>query len=152
MSNILQFRLTSIGQSASWNAIHTGISVALTHVQLGSGNRIPDGSEQSLLAPHQTSAIAAGALVSGTQIRISALFTGLDSYSINEIGLWAGNPGESGSFLFAYWSQSSGSIGAKSPGVDFIFQHDMAVTDAVASGTVTILADNSQAQASDRHR
>ncbi len=144
MSTPIQFRLTAAGQQAAWNAQNTGLSLELTHVQFGSGNRAPNGSETALLDPKKSVPIAAGSRVSASQIRLSALLTGADSFAVSEIGIWTGKPGTSGAVLFAYWSQPSGSIAAKAPGVDFIFSHDMALGDAVAANAVTVVADTNQ--------
>lgn len=144
MSNNLQFRLTGAGQAAAWNASNTGIALELTHVQFGSGNRAPTGTETALVTPQAYVAIAAGSRVAPNQIRLSAMLTGTSSFNIAEIGIWKGVPGQAGSVLFAYWSQASGVLGAKAPGVDFIFTHDMVLSDAVAAGAVTVVADTSQ--------
>ena len=74
MSVALQFKLTQTGQAAVWNANNTGTSLNLTHIQFGSGNRAPSGTETALLTPQQAVAIAAGFSVSATQIRMSAIF------------------------------------------------------------------------------
>ena len=144
MSTNLQFRLTSAGQAAAWNASNTGIALELTHVQFGSGNRAPTGTETALVTPQTYVAIAAGNRVAPNQIRLSAMLTGTSSFNIAEIGIWKGVPGQPGSVLFAYWSQASGVLGAKAPGVDFIFTHDMVLSDAVAAGSVTVVADTNQ--------
>lgn len=144
MSVALQFKLTQTGQAAVWNANNTGTSLNLTHIQFGSGNRAPSGTETALLRPQQAVAIAAGFSVSSTQIRMSAIFTGNQNYVIREVGLWAGNPAVGGSKLVGYWSQAAGDLAMKSPGVDFIFSHDMTLDAAVPAGSLTILADNAQ--------
>lgn len=144
MSVALQFKLTQTGQAAVWNANNTGTSLNLTHIQFGSGNRAPSGTETALLSPQQAVAIAAGFSVSSTQIRMSAIFTGNQNYVIREVGLWAGDPAIVGSKLVGYWSQAAGDLAMKSPGVDFIFSHDMTLDAAVPAGSLTILADNAQ--------
>lgn len=144
MSTNLKFRLTSAGQAAAWNASNTGIALELTHVQFGSGNRAPTGTETALVTPQAYVAIAAGNRVAPNQIRLSAMLTGTSSFNIAEIGIWKGVPGQPGSVLFAYWSQASGVLGAKAPSVDFIFTHDMVLSDAVAAGSVTVVADTNQ--------
>lgn len=144
MSVALQFKLTQTGQAAVWNANNTGTSLNLTHIQFGSGNRAPSGTETALLSPQQAVAIAAGFSVSSTQIRMSAIFTGNQNYVIREVGLWAGDPAVGGSKLVGYWSQAAGDLAMKSPGVDFIFSHDMTLDAAVPAGSLTILADNAQ--------
>ena len=143
MSVALQFKLTQTGQAAVWNANNTGTSLNLTHIQFGSGNRAPSGTETALLTPQQAVAIAAGFSVSTTQIRMSAIFGGNQNYVVREVGLWAGDPAVVGSKLVGYWSQATGDLAMKSPGVDFIFSHDMTL-DAVPAGSLTILADNAQ--------
>jgi hypothetical protein len=144
MSVALQFKLTQTGQAAVWNASNTGTSLSLTHVQFGSGNRTPSGTETALLSPQQAVAIAAGFSVSATQIRMSAIFPGSQNYVIREVGVWSGDPAVVGSKLVGYWSQASGDLATKSPGVDFIFSHDMTLDAAVPAGSLTILADNAQ--------
>lgn len=144
MSVALQFKLTQTGQAAVWNANNTGTSLNLTHIQFGSGNRAPSGTETALLSPQQAVAIAAGFSVSSTQIRMSAIFTGNQNYVVREVGLWAGDPAVAGSKLVGYWSQAAGDLAMKSPGVDFIFSHDMTLDAAVPAGSLTILADNAQ--------
>lgn len=144
MSVALQFKLTQSGQAAVWNARNTGISLNLTHIQFGSGNRAPSGTETALLNPQQAVPIAAGFSVSPTQIRMSAIFSGNQNYVIREVGVWAGDPAANGSKLVGYWSQAAGDLAMKSPGVDFIFSHDMTLDAAVPAGGLTILADNAQ--------
>lgn len=144
MSVALQFKLTQTGQAAVWNANNTGTSLNLTHIQFGSGNRAPSGTETALLSPQQAVAIAAGFSVSSTQIRMSAIFSGNQNYVVREVGVWAGDPAVGGSKLVGYWSQAAGDLAMKSPGVDFIFSHDMTLDAAVPAGSLTILADNAQ--------
>ena len=144
MSVALQFKLTQTGQAAVWSANNTGTSLNLTHIQFGSGNRAPSGTETALLSPQQAVAIAAGFSVSSTQIRMSAIFSGNQNYVVREVGLWAGDPAVGGSKLVGYWSQAAGDLAMKSPGVDFIFSHDMTLDAAVPAGSLTILADNAQ--------
>jgi hypothetical protein len=144
MSVPLRFKITQGGQTAVWNATRTGLALELTHLQLGSGNRAPSGTETALLAPQQAVPIAAGFSVTPTQIRMAGVFGGSQSYVIREASAWNGPPDVAGSTLVLYWSQESGDLAVKSPGVDFIFSHDMALDDALPAGSLTILADNSQ--------
>lgn len=144
MSLHLPLKLLQRGRTALWNASRTGITLNLTHVQLGSGNRVPDGAETSLLEPRQSVAIAAGHLVAAGQIRMSAIFSGEQSYSIREVGLWSGDPALAASILLAYWSQATGELTVKSPGVDFVFSHDLTLDSALPAGSLTVLADTGQ--------
>lgn len=145
MSVAIQFMLTSVGQLAVWNAKKNGLSLDLTHIQLGSGNRTPDGLEVALVQPQEAAAIAGGSQITPTQVRMAALFSSNAEYEIREIGLWAGNPATAGSVLVGYWSQAAGVLAIKAAGVDFVFSHDMVLDGAVPAGTLNILADTSQA-------
>lgn len=148
MSISLPFKLTQAGLAACWNAKNTGITVDITHVQIGSGNRDPDGSEVVLVTPQEVVAIAAGSRVAPGQVRMTAMFAGnAMTYDISELGLWSGAPGAPGSVLVCYWSQAAGILTAKAAGVDFVFAHDMAISDATSAGTITILSDPSVAPA-----
>jgi len=144
LSASINMKITGDGQAALFNAQNTGFELALTHIQFGSGNRLVDGSEVALIAPKQTAPMSPqGQRISPTQLRVSALFLGsaiTTPYEINEIGIWAGEPGQTGSVLFAYWSQPSGNLAVMSVGVDFSWTHDMYV-DAAVGGAVNIVVD-----------
>lgn len=144
MSVSINFNFTQKGQAAVFNAQKTGTSLNLTHIQLGSGNKVPAGTELALVTPQQVAAIAAGSSVSPTQIRMSAIFSGTTNFNIGEIGLWSGDPAVNTSVLVAYWSQANGFLAVKSNGVDFVFSHDMVLNTAVPPGSLTILADQAQ--------
>ena len=145
MSISLQFKLTQAGQSAAFNATNTGLSLNLTHVEVGSGNKTPTGLETALVTPVASVGIAAGFSVSPSQIRMTAVFSGAASFAVREVGLWSGVPGAAGSVLVCYWSQASGDLVVKASGVDFVFSHDMVIDSAVASGSLTVVADPAQA-------
>ncbi len=143
MSDII-FHLTQAGSVVAWNASHTGLALNLTHIQMGSGNRVPDGTETALIKAEQFVPIAAGAAVSPSQIRLSAIFRGMQQYYVAEIALWMGEPGTPGAVLVFYWSQAQGMLAAKYPNVDFIFSHDLKLTNALPDNTLTIQADPDQ--------
>lgn len=145
MSVALQFSLTVAGQTAAWNAKKTGLSLDLTHIQLGSGNRLPNGLEVALVQPQEAAAIAGGSQITPNQVRMSALFSSNVGYEIREIGLWSGNPANPGSVLVGYWSQAAGVLAVKAPGVDFVFSHDMVLDGAVPAGALNVLVDAAQA-------
>jgi hypothetical protein len=144
MSITVQFTVTTAGRAAAWNANSTGIDLALTHIQLGSGNRVPNGAEVALVTPQQKAAIGSGFNVSDTQIRMSAIFTGALAYAIREVGIWAGDPA-AGGILFGYWSQASGSLADKSANLDLVFSHDMILDASLPPGSVTVVVDTAQA-------
>lgn len=145
MSVALQFSLTVAGQTAAWNAKKTGLSLDLTHIQMGSGNRAPNGLEVALVQPQEAVAIAGGSQIAPNQVRMSALFSSMLGYEIREIGLWSGNPAAPGSVLVGYWSQAAGVLAVKAAGVDFIFSHDMVLDGAVPAGAINVLVDTAQA-------
>lgn len=145
MSVALQFNLTSAGKTAVFNAKKTGLSLDLTHIQMGSGNRAPNGLEVALVQPQEAAAIAGGSQITPNQVRMAALFSSNLAYEIREIGLWSGNPANPGSVLFGYWSQAAGVLAAKAAGVDFVFSHDMVFDGSVPAGSVTVLVDAAQA-------
>ena len=141
MSTSLNMKITAAGSSALFNAQNTGTNLNLTHIQFGSGNRTPNGTETKLVTPAQVAPITNGSKISSNQIRMSAVFTGSTNYSVCEIGIWAGDPTKSGSVLFAYWSQPSGNIAVMSAGVDFVFSHDMTL-DSSAGAAINVIVDS----------
>ena len=146
MSLPIDFTLTTAGQLAAWNQTNTGLSLDITHIQVGDGNKATDKSETALLSPRQFVPIAAGVPLPPFQIRMSAIFKGTSGYRISEIGAWAGEPGQPGSVLALYWSKPDGELCAKFPGVDFIFHHEMSFEGALPAGALNIVVDESQSQ------
>ena len=149
MSATINMKITAAGQAALFNAQNTGFNLDLTHIQFGAGNRVVDGSEESLVDAKQVATISGGRKVSLTQLRVSALFSGADieaPYEVSEIGVWSGVPGAEGSALFAYWSEEEGHIAVMSVGVDFAWTHDLFV-DAAVGGAVNIVVDPSASTA-----
>jgi len=140
MSTSLQFTLTNAGIAAAFNAQNTGFNLAITHMQIGSGNKVPDKTELALVTPQQKTTIAAGYSVAGNQKRMTGIFGGASSFSINEIGIWAGDP-DAGGTLFGYWSQATGQLTVKSSGVDFVFSHDMFLDSSFPGASITITVD-----------
>lgn len=140
MSSTIDFTITDKGLEAVFNAKNTGLDLELTHIQLGSGKKTPDGKETSLLAPKQTQAIGFGSHPQPNQISMTVAFSVTTSFDVSEIGVWAGDPGSAGSVLFAYWSMSAGSLVTTTPGVDFVFTHDL-VVDASTSDVINIVVD-----------
>ncbi|MFI3184734.1 MAG: hypothetical protein QX198_02000 [Methylococcaceae bacterium] len=137
----LNFKLTTAGQSA---AIASGsLNLEITHIQLGSGHKTPDGSETNLLSPGDHSTIGGFVEVEGSpgQNKISANIGGTTAaYAISEIGLWAGEPGANNSTLVFYWSMLSGSVATKTPNVDFNVEADIYFGDATP-GKITLVVE-----------
>ena len=142
MSATINMKLTTAGRAAIFNAQGTGVQAVLSHVQVGTGRRTPDGSETTMVTPVQTTTIAAGSKPSPTQIRVSCLFPGISNYDMTEIGVWIGNPA-AGGVLFAYYSVTTGKIGTMVSGTDFVFAHEWTM-DAADAAALNILADTGQ--------
>lgn len=145
MSATISFKLTNAARSAIWNASENGFSVSVTHAQVGSGNRIPNGGETSLVVPEQSVAFSSGIMISPSQMRMSAVFTGPGNFNVSEVGIWSGQPGAQGSLLVGYWSTNSGILSVKTPSVDFAFTHDLVLDSSIPDGSVTIIAGNDDA-------
>jgi hypothetical protein len=135
----LPFTLTSAGIDAAFNL--GAIDLNVTHVQIGSGNKTPNGSEVALVSPQEYAAITGHFEVSAGQHRIAAVIPGSASvYNISEIGLWSGVPGDVGSVLVFYWALASGHVTVKSASIDFNFENDM-FFGGVVPANITIVAD-----------
>jgi hypothetical protein len=135
----IPFTLTTAGIDAAFNL--GALDLNVTHVQIGSGNRVPNGAETALVNPQEYAAISGVFEVSVGQHRIAALIAGSASaYNVSEIGLWAGVPGGGGSVLVFYWSQGSGYVAVKSVNIDFNFESDIFFGGVVPTN-ITIVAD-----------
>jgi hypothetical protein len=135
----LPFTLTSAGIDAAFNL--GAIDLNVTHVQIGSGNKTPNGSEVALVSPQEYAAITGHFEVSADQHRIAAVIPGSASvYNISEIGLWSGVPGDVGSVLVFYWALATGHVTIKSASIDFNFENDM-FFGGVVPANITIVAD-----------
>lgn len=141
MSTAIPFKLTVAGQDAAFNL--GTINLNVTHVQLGSGNRLANGNEIALVAPQESAAISGHFEVSVGQHRIAAVVTGsVSEYQVSEIGLWSGAPGAGGSVLVFYWSLATGYVALKSANIDFNFESDI-LFGGVVPGNIAIVADTS---------
>lgn len=126
------FKITEAGLNAVFNAKYTGLDIDLTHMQLGSGKKIPTGTETALISPKQTQAIGYGSHPANNQISMTVSFPITSTFDVSEVGIWSGEPGKPGAVLFAYYSMDSGNLITTTPGVDFVFTHDLIVDPAVA--------------------
>jgi hypothetical protein len=139
VSAAIPFKLTVAGLDAAFNL--GAIDLNVTHVQLGSGNRLANGNETALVTPQEYVAISGHFEVSVGQHRIAAVVPGSASaYQVSEIGLWSGVPGAGGSVLAFYWSLATGYIAHKDAGIDFNFEDDI-LFGGVVPGNITIVAD-----------
>lgn len=128
--------ITSAGEAAAINASNNGVELAITHVSFGTASYIPNGSEVALRTEVFRTTIAAGAMVTPNQCRITAVWSSdTDNYPVNEVGFWAD------SVLFAVWSRETGGpLGYKTPGVDFVLFNDLKFT-SLPPNSITIVVD-----------
>lgn len=110
----IQPLITDAGLAAAIAAQGTGLTLQITHVQIGKGAYALNFAEGSadyqrtaLVAPVEKNVIAGG-YRDGTRFRVDVLFepwTGAPAtWGITEIGFWAGDP-DAGGKLFAIWAQ-----------------------------------------------
>ena len=137
----IPFKLTTAGIAAA--TALGGVSLNITHVQFGYGNRTPDGTEVALVAPQEYTVISGFSPVATGQNRIAATMPGSTfNYPISEIGLWSGAPGVGGSVLVFYWSVPVGNITVKSVNVNLNFETDL-FFGGIVPANITIVADTS---------
>lgn len=108
----IQPLITDAGLAAAIAAEGTGLTLQITHVQLGTGAYTLDFTEGSsdfarvaLVAPVETNVIAGG-YRANARFRVDVMFEGYGgaTYGVSEIGFWAGDP-NAGGVLFAIWAQ-----------------------------------------------
>jgi hypothetical protein len=135
----LPFTLTAAGIDAAFDL--GAINLDVTHVQIGDGNKTPNGTEVALVSPQESAVISGHFEVAAGQHRIAAVIVGsASSYNISEIGLWSGAPGDVGSVLVFYWALATGHVAVKSASIDFNFENDM-LFGGVVPENITIVAD-----------
>ncbi len=146
----IPFKLTNTGKSNALALVSGATTLKVTHIQIGSGSRAPDGTEVALTASgSQTEYIAINSQVTiePAHYRISSAFPGTAlSFNIQEIGLWSGVPGASNSVLVFYWSQTSGPIAVKSANIYFNFETDIIFGDATVNITIDAAGTGSMVQ------
>ena len=135
----IPFFLTNIGLSTAY--VDASINLSITHFQIGSGNRTPDGSETSLISPREYAVLSEHFKITNQQHRIGGSISSSDlSYNVSEIGLWAGDPSLSSSVLVFYWSKPTGYVAVKSVGINFNFETDL-YFGGIVPENITIIAD-----------
>jgi microcystin-dependent protein len=109
----IQPLITDAGLAAAIAAQGTGLTLQITHVQLGTGayalnfaNGSPDYARTALVAPVEKNVIAGG-YRDKNRFRVDVLFSPWGgapaTYGVSEIGFWAGDP-DAGGVLFALWA------------------------------------------------
>lgn len=125
----LNFKITTAGQALLSNVSTIG-PVTITTVRIGSSGYTPTGSETALVAQIKSLTPAGSSVPSPGMIHITAQDSTSDTYTVREIGIFAG------STLFAICSQAA-PILVKSSGNVALFSIDLAITN-VPPGSVTI--------------
>lgn len=134
--------ITQAGQAAAINADANGFELPIDAVAFGTAAYDPNGTETGLFNEVKRVSIAAGAMVTPMQARITAVWSSdTDDYPIREVGFF------SGATLVFVWSRASGvPLGYKTPGVDFVLYNDLKMV-GIPAGSITITVDDSGAAA-----
>ncbi len=148
--------ITNPGMAAAIAAAGNGLSLAITHLQLGTGTYVPAASgsnvQAALVAPvsgvYGVQPIAGGGVLpSGFGFQVSALFPEpVAAFFVGEIGFWAGAPGAPGSTLFAVYSQTTPFIWRAPMSGDYAATFVVAI-NALPPGSVTVTVDPMQSLA-----
>jgi hypothetical protein len=131
----LPIRMTNAGQSAIFNSTLTGLDLDITHIQLGDGHKTVTGEETALVSPRATAAFPKpGENPVPMQLRLTAMFDIEQAFNASEVGIWAGEPGQPDSVLYAYFAYTNaGNFFAQlTTGMSFIFEYDYAMSEAEA--------------------
>lgn len=105
--------ITDAGLAAAINAKNDGLTLAITHIALGTGKYDSDvgGAGMTAMAARKEKRTIAGGQVQGTGgFKVSVLFDSWvgspSTYEVSELGFYAGDP-DAGGVLFAVWSHPS---------------------------------------------
>ncbi|MEJ7804440.1 MAG: hypothetical protein WKG03_00750 [Telluria sp.] len=145
MTVTLNPKITQAGLAIAPSASNPGIQVVLTHVALGTGRFVPNGSEVGLRAEVARYAITSGTNPSPRTVQVGLTITDLDltgrtpnGKGIGEVGFYAGNT------LFAVWSQDAEPLFYKSAAFDIPMAYTMDIS-ALPANAVTVTVDASKA-------
>lgn len=134
---------TTAGIARAVSLSHQGLDLQITHIQIGTGHKAPDGTETALQTPAMVTTISGGGKVGTSQLRLTGVFASVSNIDVSEIGYWSGDPALSTSTLCYYWSQASGVLVSISSGVDFVLSHDMAINAGMPNITIVVDSGNS---------
>lgn len=149
MTAIVKPKITDVGRAAAISAAANSVSIAITHIALGTGvyNSETSGAGMTAMAA-RTEKVALGAgSVSGTGgMRMLAHYQGWTGtpYNVTEIGFWAGDP-DAGGTLFAVFSTTTDVVVTRNL-LDYIGSFTLQLA-AVLAGSVTVSIDPSATQA-----
>ncbi|MEM6602494.1 MAG: phage tail protein [Pseudomonadota bacterium] len=124
--------ITDSGIQAVFNASGDGLSAVITEIAVGDGAYIPDVDRNSLANEISRTAVAAGKIVDGKTINVSAIFDGPDEFWIREVGFFL----EDGTLLAVY-SHPTNVLAFKNATTDFLLSLDL-ILSTVPDGSVTI--------------
>lgn len=145
MTTTLNPKITTAGLAIAPSVQNPGISVTLTHVALGTGRYVPNGSEVALRAEVARYAITSGTNPSPRTVQVGLTITDLDATlrspngkGIGEVGFYAGNT------LFAVWSQDAEPLFYKSAAFDIPMAYTLDVS-SLPNNAVTVTVDVNKA-------
>jgi hypothetical protein len=140
-------KITQAGLAIAPSPQNPGFHVEITHVALGTGRFVPNGTETALKAEVARFAVTSGTSPSARVIQVGCTITDSDSSTparspngkgIGEVGFYAGNT------LFAVWSQDAEPLFVKSAAFDIPMAYTMDIS-ALADGAVTVTVDPNKA-------
>lgn len=142
--------------AAALAAAGNGLSLAITHIQLGSATYTPAASgsntQAALTSPIAGSAglqpiAGGGVLPSGWGFQVSAVFPEpISPFFVGEIGFWAGAPGAPGSVMFAVYSQPTAFVWRAPMAGEYAPTFVVAI-NALPPGTISVTVDPSMSLA-----
>lgn len=139
MTTVLNPIITEAGLQAVFNAQNSGLELQLTHIAFGGGAYEPVGNETALMNELKRVAIAGGARITPSQIRVSAIWEdAIVEAAIQEVGFYAG------AVLFAILSRAiGGPYVYKTKDSGLVFSYDWKLS-SVPAGSVTVVIDPDQ--------
>jgi hypothetical protein len=124
------FEITKAGSDALQMGAVAGNNIRLTHVQIGSGNKVIDRDEEALVVPEATAPISFASKINADVTRLVTSFTIEHDFEASEVGVWIGDPAVEDSILLAYYALEEGSFSTQRQGIDFIFEFDLSIPSA----------------------
>jgi hypothetical protein len=145
MTVSLNPKITQAGLAIAPSAQSPGLVVTLTHVALGTGLYIPDGTETGLRAEVARFAITSGTNPAPRTVQVGCTITDVDAKGqspngkgISEIGFYAG------STLFAIWALDTGPLFYKTAAFDVPMAYTLDIA-ALPANAVNVSVDPSNA-------
>lgn len=115
--------ITAAGLAAVFNATNDGLQARITEVVFGDEGWVPAQDATALRSEQFRVNVQAGTRINPTQIHITAIENGEESYWVREIGILL-----SDGTLFAVWSDPQQPLAWKTSDVDLLLAFDMVLS------------------------